>query len=207
MIEKLSLFQLQEQTIKNKLQKAGINQTTLENDITINFYINRLDSRDYYILINQTTNKQNYFSDFIDPTMFDGLITIEDLVYYILHELKERYYLDNAKFEAYQLHVIENEKLHNVAARNEILVTTNKILTNDKEILSLKIEKLEGIKKLSETIQNIENELLKKQLKDLQNRNSLIAKDNKELKKEKKSIELELKRLQNILLNIQSIAV
>ena len=186
MIKKLSLFSLQEKTIADKLRKAGINKTTLETEPTIYFYINRLDSTDYYITLNQTTNKTNYYIDFIDSVMFNGTMEVEDIIYYILNELKERYYLSNKMYEQYQQESIKNEKLNRIEISNKHLSAMNQVLKNEKEILLIKIE-------LNKSIENLENEKLKRQVKKLQN--------------EKKSNELALMELQTKLNKIQSIAV
>lgn len=187
MIKKLSLFSLQEKTIADKLRKSGINKATLETEPTIYFCINRFDSTDYYITLNQATNRTNYYMDFVDIDMFNDSMEVEDIVYYILNGLHERYYLSNKIFEQFKRESIK------VEATNKYLTINNQILKNEKEISVITIEKLKAEKEIYKKLENLENEKLKRQVKILQN--------------EKKSHKLQLMKLQSKLIQIQSIAL
>ncbi|MBK5239783.1 hypothetical protein [Clostridium sp.] len=200
MIKKLSLFLLQSKTIANKLKKAGINNSVLENEPTIYFNINKIDSTDYHITLNETTNKTGFYSDFIDSAMFNDFMEIDDIVYYIQNELKERYYLSNKKYEQFQEQIVKNRRLTRIELLNDYLTTRSQITENNNKILTIKIDQLEIQKKSYNELENLEYEKVKIQYKKSKNKNAMIIKENKIMK-------LELDRLQSILLNIQSIAV
>lgn len=129
MINKLSLFLLSEATLKAKLLKANITQAKLNKGIRIYFYINKLDPTDYYITEIEVSNT-GYFLDYVDMNEFNECVKIDDIVYYILHNLKECYETLTLKSSQYAFQIMKNEILQMLESDNNILKIRNEVLGN-----------------------------------------------------------------------------
>jgi hypothetical protein len=111
MIEQLSLFELKEVSIKNKLSKFGINNKVLSQYPTIYFYINRLNTKDYFFTVNEFKDIKGYMMDELPLALYGTKLDIEDIVHYILNDLKQAYYITNSKVEYINLLESTNNNL------------------------------------------------------------------------------------------------